>query len=455
MSRFLPDVAPLAAGAGLAGPMGARQLMAMEETSRRNAGTSGEANTNVRDFLSHLFGDPKRGLAHQFTGYGVDLNKVLLDAEKNGQSAPEAVIEQVGKLTKGKTATQTNLILGKLFHNQQSAQFARGWLKDMEYYLKLKKELENADSGTILHDFAKAFDAPQVKLNILEEQLHQIVRRFGEGFAALVPPISAGLGVVLALFAAIDARSPGTINKVLGIGGGFLALVAILGVLLPAFRAIGSGFMLLISVVRIITTVIAFLSRVLAAMVIAGGPILWILAAIAAAAFLIWQNWDVIGPVFWRVWEAVRGAFVWFWTWLTGWIGGAMTNSIDAIKGAWNGLKSFFAGLWGDIVGGFSTLIEGIETRIAKIRETLGLGGGPAAPPRPNVDTTIDPSTGTPDPPVINPYHMPGGAGPASYSPGKLGFEPLMVQVTVNGNATVDAPKRLLPVDRGEMLGRA
>lgn len=163
----------------------------------------------MRDFLSHLFGDPKRGLAHQFKGFGVDLNKLLLDAEKKGISAPEAVIEQVRRLTEGKTAYQTNLILGKLFHNQQSAQFARGWLHDMEYYLKLKKEFEHSDDNTIANDFLKAFDAPQVQLNRLQQALTQLVQRFGKGFAGLVPPITWGLEKVLALFEAIDARVPG------------------------------------------------------------------------------------------------------------------------------------------------------------------------------------------------------------------------------------------------------
>ena len=130
MSRYLPDIAPIAAPAGLKGAKGARELMAYLETSRRNAGTSSEANTNLRDFLSHLFGDSKRGLGHEFAKKGVNLEKLLLSAEKQGISAPEAVLEKVRSMTAGLSDYRKNLLVGSLFHNLQSKTFVLGALND-------------------------------------------------------------------------------------------------------------------------------------------------------------------------------------------------------------------------------------------------------------------------------------------------------------------------------------
>ncbi|HXH02959.1 MAG TPA: hypothetical protein VNN09_06500 [Candidatus Competibacteraceae bacterium] len=47
--------------------------------------------------------------------------------------------------------------------------------------------------------------------------------------------------------------------------------------------------------------------------VVLANPIGLTLTAIAGAAYLIWRNWEVIGPKLAAVWETVKGAFASLW----------------------------------------------------------------------------------------------------------------------------------------------
>ena len=108
--------------------------------------------------------------------------------------------------------------------------------------------------------------------------------------------------------------------------------------------------------------------------------------------------------------------------------------------------------------------MEKMRNGIAEIRRLLG--GGAAEDPhasrngRRDRDDSVDPD-GKPSLGGIPGFRKeleenPFGATPMSYrSGGQLGFAPLEIKVTVDGNAKVDAPQRILPVDRGPMLNRA
>ena len=212
-SQFLPNIAPAAATSGFSGADGARKLMAMLEISRRSAGTPGEAETNLRDFLGTIYSPASD---KHFAAVGVNLPAVRLDAERKGINPAEAVISKVLQLVRGKTDAEATAIIGKLFRNQQSRQFLIAMRADLVRYGTLLDELRHADSTTIDQDFAKAEGAPEVKLRLLQERLMQIVRRFGQGFAVLLDPMNVTLDRMLLGMAWMDEHMPGTLDGILG-----------------------------------------------------------------------------------------------------------------------------------------------------------------------------------------------------------------------------------------------
>lgn len=130
-----------------------------------------------------------------------------------------------------------------------------------------------------------------------------------------------------------------------------------------------------------------------------GFPVIWIVAAIAAvvaAAILLWQNWDWITEKLVAAWEWVKDAF---------------SRVADAISG-------FFSGLWDDIRSTINRIIDKINDLIGLINRipavnipeipnvgasAAGLGGasGLRAGARAGGNVTINVTTGIGDPAAI------------------------------------------------------
>ncbi|MGB8364925.1 MAG: phage tail tape measure protein [Rhizomicrobium sp.] len=140
-----------------------------------------------------------------------------------------------------------------------------------------------------------------------------IARTIG-GFIAMLGPTGtaiAGLGIMFS----------GTIRAVLGLGRAFIML--------------------------------AFASPILTAIVVA-------VAAVAFAAYEIYEHWPQIKAFFVGLWESVRttfdGAIKWIGAQLSAW----GTDTLNLVSGAWNAVVSFFGAVWNDIVAAFKWGYENV-----------------------------------------------------------------------------------------------
>jgi hypothetical protein len=134
------------------------------------------------------------------------------------------------------------------------------------------------------------------------------------------------------------------------LGGGFVK-----GIALAARGLTGLGVLLSRGLVTALATagraVLAFGAMLLTT------PLGWILAAIAAIAFAayeIYENWDTIGPWFWRQWDTVKRAFSAAWDWVKSWIPQFVP---DAIQAAWETLGSWFSTAWAAVQTAFSAVV--------------------------------------------------------------------------------------------------
>ena len=110
-------------------------------------------------------------------------------------------------------------------------------------------------------------------------------------------------------------------------GGKLVALGArVAAVLIPALKSVGAAVM-----------------AVGRAMLL--NPIGLVLTAIAAVAYLVWRNWDVIGPKLAAVWDAVKGAFSAAWEWISGLPDKMLAIGRQIIDGLLAGLRERWAAL--------------------------------------------------------------------------------------------------------------
>lgn len=160
--------------------------------------------------------------------------------------------------------------------------------------------------------------------------------------AAVIAPILIGAGALVSGWAMM---SFGATKLVLSLAG-------------MAKWVLGAGKGLLWlgrTVLPLVGKAVLFLGRALIA-----NPIGLIIAAIAGAAYLIYQNWEPIAGFFSDVWGRVTDAVSSAWSYMQGLFD--RYNPRDMITNAWQGVVGFFGRLWGRIKGGVSAGWELIKS---------------------------------------------------------------------------------------------
>lgn len=150
-----------------------------------------------------------------------------------------------------------------------------------------------------------------------------------------------------------------------------LSIAAMLGPLAAAKLSLsilgikgGSALTLLLKPIKLLGSAFLGLGKAMLA-----NPILLVIAAIAAAVYLIYKNWDTIGPYVYKVWDTVKKYTAIAWQALK-----------DTIKSAWEAIKYIFfnwtpLGLiikhWDSIVSYTQTTWTMIKTKISDVWEGI------------------------------------------------------------------------------------
>lgn len=131
------------------------------------------------------------------------------------------------------------------------------------------------------------------------------------------------------------------------VSSGIFSIVRVLG---------GAASSAIVGAVRLLTALrsgILAVARALVTAAIAGGPVVWAIMAIAAAAAFIYANWDAIGPYFRNLFNGI-----------VNFINGPFASAWNA---AWDGIVSFFSGIFSGIEGVCSSVMNGIKSAINSV----------------------------------------------------------------------------------------
>lgn len=99
--------------------------------------------------------------------------------------------------------------------------------------------------------------------------------------------------------------------------------------------------------------------------IVAGGPVMWIAAAIAAvavAAYLIVKNWGKVKAFLLKIWEAIKAAFAKVWNAIVN----VFKSAWNAIKSVWSTVAGFFRNIWNAIKSVFSSVGNFFKERFQK-----------------------------------------------------------------------------------------
>jgi TP901 family phage tail tape measure protein len=337
-SHFLPTVSASTAKLGMTGRGSADEVFAALETVRKGTGDAGTAATDLKDMLDYIvspFG------AHSFAKAGIDLPGMLKNAEKQGVNPLDAVLGKLQKMTAGKSPVETAQILGTVFHNQQARDAALALLRNLPMFKEMQGKFGAIDDKTVSTDFASAFRAPIVQVRIFSEEMAQLERRLGQGFAPIVHVLNEALDFLAKKMEALDKIFPGSADKALAVGAGFLIVVAALGALSVVLPAITAGFELLMALFD---------------------PFVLVAAAIAAVAYDIYNNWSTFEPFFRQLWNGIKEMFQGASDFVMGWVTGDWQRSLKGIEEMFSGVSDFYGAEWkiiGQLFTDFSSWVDG------------------------------------------------------------------------------------------------
>lgn len=272
MAQHYPQVLASLANIGVKGMGGVDTATAMLQISKRTAGTTGEAATNMLDFLSGINSDHTR---KRFEKHGVDLPAVMADANARGINPVEAVIQKIGKIidqpkvvdeamkrakAKGLDPTKTQeevrksvdqavraAGLGELFVNQQSKMFLMAMLANLEDYKKMKAEIGGAGNKVIDEDFQSRMEGPEAKQRMAGEALEQLGRRLGSALQGVFDSVGWAAQKIQDFVSALDQISPKIVDLATQIGAlvsaiaGATFLFQMFGGAAPAAATAGAG----------------------------------------------------------------------------------------------------------------------------------------------------------------------------------------------------------------------
>ena len=292
--------------------------------------------------------------------------------------------------------------LGQMFQDMQAVGYLLAEIQNRDELKRIRAETasgKNADGQMSLDaDFAKRMESPIEQFKRLKIELQDVAMTVGE---ALLPPL---LDIVRAVKPAISAfgewarENPALIKGAIGLALGMATVKAgalslswavnffiksPLAALLTGYHAVAgrilavraaslagvTGWRLLAVGMGLGQTAVGRIGAVLtfarAGLMRVGQAVLWlvravmlnpiglVLTAIAAAAYLIWRNWDKIGPMLGRVWNSIKTGFASAWAWL-------------------KELPARLLAIGQQIVGG---LIDGIKSKLSAAGEAIkGLG---------------------------------------------------------------------------------
>lgn len=167
----------------------------------------------------------------------------------------------------------------------------------------------------------------------------------GRVFLFLLSPVRLAFGAIIGFTSGLI----GGISSAIAAIGGWGAAVNLLLLRLAGLRV---GLTLLISFIaqRVAT---AFAALGVALLSTPFGLIIAGVAALSAAAYLLYRNWDQVGPWFAALWEGIKSVAQASWEGIVAFLGTIGARAAAALKSGWEGITAWFSNAWaaiGDVI---------------------------------------------------------------------------------------------------------
>lgn len=275
---------------------------------------------------------------------------------KDAQGAISSFIEKVKKMPKDKQYPLLAKVFGKQYADdvlllaQNTGEYNRqlGLLQETDANGNLKY------IGSMQREFENRSNTTENNLTKLKSSLAEIATKIGNAFLPVIKSFVENITPVIYSITEWVDTNPQLMEWVLTIGGGVGAVVGGLLTLHSAFSFVTAGLLpflklgkflggflgnFLFSAISKLSLgfgyLIGYIAKgammfgkaiIMMSRALLTNPIGLLIAGIAVAAYLIYDNWGKIGPWFAELWQTVSGAFSSAWSSITNFCSEAWTN---------------------------------------------------------------------------------------------------------------------------------
>jgi TP901 family phage tail tape measure protein len=359
MARYFPQLTAQAATLGLKGTEAVGTLGAALQVAMKGAGSPEEAATNLRNFLQKATAPDT---IKNFAKMGVNLEASLKKAVAGGANPLEYLLGLIQKVTKG-----DKFKVGQLFGDMQVQNFLAPMMQHMEEYREIKQKALGA-SGVVDRDFANMMATGTERVKHARVELGRLAVTLGTVLLPALGDAADKFGAVLSVVSDLAQRYPGLTTVVA------FAAVGLVGFKVASLAARFGGTLLLDGVSLLVGAFNFFRPSVLAA----NASLVWhkALALGSAAAHGVWQGALLVGRgamlAFAGVMKVVTAA-QWLWNAaLTANPIGLVITAVAALGAAayliyenWEPIKAWFKGLWATVGNLCSAAMAEVKSLVA------------------------------------------------------------------------------------------
>lgn len=309
MAQFFPALAASYAGLKQQGVGAVADLTAALEIATKGAGSAAEGANNVQNLINKI---NSRETVQNFAKFGIDLPKALKKAAAEGKTPIEAIALLTQKALGGNTEK-----LGYLFNDMQVQAALRPLMQHMDDFKKIRADALKAN-GTVNRDFADRMKDEAEKAKQAEIAVKNLAITTGNLLLPTMTALDEKITKIANKLAAWAAKHPGLAKGIALVTAGITGLLVVLGLLGlgiaggvtafgglsfgmtkcgPLFKRMAGGFGEVVMAVKNASTFLM------------ANPIYLAIAAIALAAYLIYDNWGTIGPWLANLWKGIKNIF--------------------------------------------------------------------------------------------------------------------------------------------------
>lgn len=287
---------------------------------------------------------------------GMDAKKVQADMAKDSTSTLLKVMEAVRKLPKAKQMGVMVDLFGKEF-GDDAAKLAENL---DEYRKQLALVKDQKASGSMQREGDAKNDTLSANWQKTQNKLFNQSSELGKALRQPLMDVMDGVSEVMASIGSWTKANPelaASLIKIAAVlavvlvasGSLMVGIAGLLGpILLAKFAMAGLGIQLTSGIgimgklggaIGVVIKAVAWLSRLLLL-----NPIGIAVTVIAGGAYLIWRNWDTLGPKFSRLWDGIKSGASRMWDGIKGASSSAFSAVSTAASTVWSSIRQAFSG---------------------------------------------------------------------------------------------------------------